>query len=180
MGQLTLGEQAAPSTPGSGVAIYTTVATPSILRVKDDGGGDYVLGAVASGVWTPTILGSSTPGTQTYSAQTGRYIKIGSLVMAWFNVVMTAKDGATAGNMSVGGLPFTVAATASFGGYSGNISNFTALATNVVWLGIRASVNTVTCGLFKLAAAGTGSASVVAADIAATTQIIGMISYEAA
>lgn len=180
MGQLTLGEQAAPSTPASGVTIYTTVATPSILRVKDDSGNDYVLGAVASGVWTPTILGSSTPGTNTYSFQIGRYIKIGSLVQAWFNVIMATKDGAMAGNISVGGLPFTVANTTSLGGYSGSVSNFANLATSCVWLGIRGTTNTVTGGLFKLTAAATGTATVVAADIAATSQILGMISYEAA
>src|SRR3990167_4235347 len=59
------------------------------------------------GTWTPTVAGSSTAGSQTYSVQVGRYVKIGKLVTAQFYVVMTAKDGATAGNALISGLPFT-------------------------------------------------------------------------
>jgi hypothetical protein len=59
------------------------------------------------GSFTPTIAGASTAGTQTYSSQIGRYIQIGNLVHVWIRVVMTAKDGATAGDIQVRGLPFT-------------------------------------------------------------------------
>lgn len=61
MGQLTLGEQAAPATPASGVTIYPTVATPSILRVIDDAGNDTSLATrgvantfTAANVFAPT------------------------------------------------------------------------------------------------------------------------------
>jgi len=59
------------------------------------------------GTFTPVIQGSSTAGTQTYSVQSGRYTKIGRLVFYEVMIRMTAKDGSTAGNISVGGLPFT-------------------------------------------------------------------------
>lgn len=68
---------------------------------------------VQYGSWTPTIIGSSTAGTQTYSVQVGRYIKIGQLVIVWGVVTITAKDAAIAGNVLLGGLPFT----------SSNVSN---------------------------------------------------------
>lgn len=60
-----------------------------------------------AGSWTPVIAGSTTAGTQTYSTQVGRYIRNGNMVFAWCRVVMTAKDGATAGVISINGLPYT-------------------------------------------------------------------------
>lgn len=59
------------------------------------------------GSWTPVIRGSTTAGTQTYSLQIGRYIKIANLVFYTCGVVMTAKDAATAGDLQLSGLPFT-------------------------------------------------------------------------
>jgi hypothetical protein len=65
MGQLTLGEQAAPSTPASGVTVYTTVATPSILRVINDSGTDSAnVGTALANSFTtgqtiaPTVVGT--------------------------------------------------------------------------------------------------------------------------
>lgn len=61
MGQLQLGEQAAPSTPASGVILYPTVATPSILRFINDSGTDSAIAAsgvantfTAANVFAPT------------------------------------------------------------------------------------------------------------------------------
>jgi hypothetical protein len=61
----------------------------------------------AEGSWTPVIQGSSTPGAQTYSVQVGRYVRIGNIVFVSARLTMTAKDGTTAGNVQIGGLPFT-------------------------------------------------------------------------
>lgn len=60
------------------------------------------------GTWTPTIIGLTTAGTQTYSRQNGIYTKVGNVVIAWFDITMTALDGASAGNSAISGLPFTV------------------------------------------------------------------------
>lgn len=59
------------------------------------------------GTFTPVVQGASTAGAQTYSVQSGRYTKIGRLVFYEVMIRMTAKDGTTAGNISIGGLPFT-------------------------------------------------------------------------
>lgn len=69
--------------------------------------GGNVLDDYEEGTFTPVIAGDSTAGTQTYDSQTGRYTKKGRDVSVEFRAVMTAKDGATAGNIFVGGLPFT-------------------------------------------------------------------------
>ena len=62
------------------------------------------------GTWTPTIYGSSTAGSPTYSQQIGRYTKIGNKVIAAARVDISAIGGMT-GNVTFGGLPFTAAAS---------------------------------------------------------------------
>lgn len=59
------------------------------------------------GTWTPTVEGSTSAGTGTYSGQLGRYTKIGNIVhfSAWINV-----SGHTGtGDMRITGLPFAAA-----------------------------------------------------------------------
>jgi hypothetical protein len=58
------------------------------------------------GSWTPTLEGSTTAGTQTYAVQLGRYIRTGNKVTVIGFIVLSAKDGATAGNIQIGGLPY--------------------------------------------------------------------------
>lgn len=65
------------------------------------------------GTFTPTLGASTTPGTQTYSVQIGRYTRIGNRVLFNLRIVLTAKDVATAGNLYVDGLPFTANSTSS-------------------------------------------------------------------
>ena len=164
MGELTLGEQAAPATPTTGVTVYTTVATPSILRVKDDGGNDWAIGAVQVGTWTPVLAGSTTPGAHTYTTQVGRYIKIGTMVFAYCRIVINVKDVAMAGNATITGLPFT--ARTSGGTTQVGSANWGGMATTMVWFGAQIAAATATILLVKAAVAATGVSSVVAADIA--------------
>lgn len=176
MSQIILAEQAAaPSTPSSGkVALYVTT-TPE-FRLKDDAGNVITIPQVLSGTWTPTIIGSTTAGTHTYTAQLGRYIKIGTLVLASFNVVINAKDGTMAGNAQISGLPFTVRISSPH--YAGSIAFWGTLATSIVFLGIHANLNTTKADLHKATAATASVAALVAADIANGTQIIGTLMYE--
>jgi hypothetical protein len=71
------------------------------------------------GTFTPTIGGDSVAGAQTYNTQVGFYTRIGNRVEFNLRIVLTAKDAATAGNLIIGGLPFTSDNT---------VSNFHALA----------------------------------------------------
>ncbi len=66
------------------------------------------------GTWTPTIGGSSSAGTYTYSTQVGHYTKIGNQVTAWFNIRVSGITSAGSGTLQVKGLPFSV--NASFSG----------------------------------------------------------------
>ncbi len=66
------------------------------------------------GTWTPTIAGSSTAGTPTYTVQNGLYIRIGSMVTVWFDVAYSAISGSPAGDLTLGGLPFTSSSSTNY------------------------------------------------------------------
>jgi hypothetical protein len=58
------------------------------------------------GTWTPTIVGSSSAGTGTYTVQTASYTKVGRQVSVYGRVVISAHTGT--GYILLGGLPFTL------------------------------------------------------------------------
>lgn len=78
-------------------------ATPTLTSITFGAG--TALGTYAEGTWTPTADGS-TPGSTTYTAQNGYYVRIGNLVWVCARIVITAMTGT--GTLQLGGLPFTV------------------------------------------------------------------------
>lgn len=60
------------------------------------------------GTFTPTIAGSGTSGTGTYTTQIGRYTKVGRTVSFQITLAWTNLTGAT-GILVINGLPFTSA-----------------------------------------------------------------------
>ena len=58
------------------------------------------------GTWTPTMIGSSSAGTMTYTDRIGRYQKVGRLVTIHFYIAGNSGNGS--GNLLVAGLPFTI------------------------------------------------------------------------
>lgn len=82
------------------------------------------------GTFTPVVQGSSTAGTATYSAQNGRYTKIGEKV--FFEVYVNYNSGTGTGNLRVGGLPFTSISAGVYGAVSiGEFANIALTALNV-------------------------------------------------
>ena len=60
------------------------------------------------GTWTPTISGATgSIGSQTYSTQAGRYVKIGRLVVLTGYLTLSNK-GSWTGSVLIGGFPFVV------------------------------------------------------------------------
>jgi hypothetical protein len=59
------------------------------------------------GTFTPTVIGTTTAGVGTYTAQNGYYTKIGNLVYFHIYIVVTSHTGT--GLIRVSGLPFTAA-----------------------------------------------------------------------
>ena len=117
------GAGAAPATLGS------TGTTTTVLH--GNAGGAPTFGAIVPGdatgstlgtgnfalatahTWTPTIRGSSTAGAQTYSVQVGVGTQIADVFFYSVTIVMTAKDGTTAGVVQIAGFPLTSRNTAN-------------------------------------------------------------------
>lgn len=85
------------------------------------------------GTFTPVFQGSTTAGANTYSSQVGRFKVIGNMCFFQINLAMSSKDGAMAGNVQIGNLPFFVGpsamASATVGAKSAITVTFTSLAT---------------------------------------------------
>ncbi|MES2346305.1 MAG: right-handed parallel beta-helix repeat-containing protein [Pseudomonadota bacterium] len=71
-----------------------------------------ILDDSAYGTFTPAVAGSATAGTQTYTFRNATYTRIGRIVFFRIAIALSAKDGATAGNIRITGLPFTSDVTA--------------------------------------------------------------------
>jgi hypothetical protein len=103
-----------------------------------------VSAGLSSGSWTPTLIGSTTSGAQTYSQQLGYYQITGNIITCFCRVAITNKDAAIAGNILLGSLPFPIAN----GGVTSIIHNtavgfgngFTLTASN--WLSLSLSTST--------------------------------------
>jgi hypothetical protein len=96
------------------------------------------------GTWTPTITGYGGGNTQTYSAQVGKYTKLGNLVIAQFRVRLSAKGNISGNYTFIGGIPFnhsgsdagsaTMSYWWSINGNNGTVQGEMGGATpNVVW-----------------------------------------------
>lgn len=109
---------------GTGSPEGVVTAPPPAIYFQEDAGGTvagvwekrsgtgntgWISLGESEGTWTPTIIGSTTPGTQTYAQQLGAWVKRGTLVTCQFRVALSALDPAAAGNALLGGLPFPVA-----------------------------------------------------------------------
>ncbi len=127
--------QAAGSQYGGNAFINTNVGTPPTDNatmtsrgwVGFDGFGTASgTGTInGEGTWTPTIAGSSTPGTNTYSTQNGRWFKNGRMVTAMFDCALSGNSVAMVGNLRISGLPFS-ALTGSLGAWAPSlIANLT-------------------------------------------------------
>lgn len=71
-------------------------------------GATTTLANYEEGSWTPVLAGGTTPGTQVYATQVGRYIRVGNEVWISGTLALTSIDGATVGNVLITGLPFTI------------------------------------------------------------------------
>lgn len=118
---------ATPSTSGAGITFPATQSASTDANTLDD---------YEEGTWTPTVSGSSTAGTGTYSTQVGTYTKIGRQVTINCWVAWSAHTGS--GNLQITNLPFTSNSTANAYnsatfGYTNNLAlsaNNVALAHN--------------------------------------------------
>lgn len=149
--------------PGQ-IAFPATQAASSGANTLDD---------YEEGTWTPNATGDGGGSSQTYTTQTGAYTKIGNLVIAEYTVTLSAA-GTITGNFIIDNLPFTSRAT-TLG--INSIGNWSALATNWVWLTGFVNSNSTKIYFQGRQSAGTAATLLVQADISNTTRLEGVAIY---
>lgn len=83
------------------------------------------------GTWTPTLSGSTTAGTFTYTSTAGTYTKIGNVVYFTCFLQVTATTVSGSGTVNVTGLPFTISATGTGRTCYGAVGLYSGFATNI-------------------------------------------------
>jgi len=182
---------------GGGAALYPTdnAGAPSdgVLTLGDAtarfynlylSGGAYLGGTGSAnyledyeeGTWTPTLGGSATAGSFTYSNQSGYYVKVGNQVTITFSVTLSAIGTAGTGFLRIIGSPWTTSGSAAAQYARGSLTlanvNFNGAANSMV-LAPRSSSGTefVIYEVFD----GANIQDVGAADLTATSFITGQI-----
>jgi hypothetical protein len=131
------------------------------------------LSVYEEGTWTPTIDGSTTFGTQTYSAQDGNYVRVGNLVTVWGRVTLSGTSGAV-GFVIIGGLPFATGTTVGYNqpGTLGAIDNLAHVTSGAQQFGIRSRSNNTSLIMTEFGeAAGAANQSLSVSALSSTTSI---------
>lgn len=138
------------------------------------------------GTFTPSIIGTVTNPTQTYTHQRGFYTRIGRTVICDFYVQMAASGiSAGSGTARLEGLPFAITSGANIFAGSGTIMYSTNWATTNAGgpMGLYGVVNTTQAVLrvvlnYPGAKTADGVASASAADVGNTTIVSGSLTYQ--
>jgi len=152
-----------PSTAGQGVNFTANSAAAGMTS--------QLLNWYEEGTWTPTIYGSTSAGTGTYSFQLGKYTRIGRVVYVTMNIVWTAHTGT--GNLLIGGLPFT---TANDNSYNPAMTLTDSLTLGALNTAVAAFSKNNTFMYMYQQPAGGGAFTSVAMDTAAQVLISGFYS----
>lgn len=170
-----LGNSSSFTFDGTTVTIPGQITFPSAQSAS---AGANTLDDYEEGTWTPVLGGSGGTSGQTYDGATnGTYVKIGKQVTAVFRIVLTAKGTITT-NAQVQGLPFTIENSASYLPPL-VISYWNNLNANKVFVGGFGVPNTTAATIYGIGAAAAGLTVFATADIANTTELIGVITYRA-
>jgi hypothetical protein len=154
---------------GSGIDFSATAGTGT-SELFDD---------YEEGVWNPIIGGSGGQSGQSYTAQNGSYVKVGSMVMCTFDVVLSNK-GTITGEVQISGLPFTSANGADFRYAASSFGLWQNLATSYVYLAGLVIDNSTRMPIRGATAAATALSSIATADINNNARFSGTVVYRAA
>ena len=109
-------------TSGGSYSDKLVVDTQGNVKVLASGQGLMLPNALSSsataldwyeeGTFTPTIIGSTTAGTGTYSVNKGKFTRIGNKVFIDVFIFVSSHTGT--GNMKIAGLPFTISSDANY------------------------------------------------------------------
>ena len=154
-------------TSGKGIDFSATAGT----------GTSELLDDYEEGLWTPTLLGSSSNPTVTYGLQRGVYTIVGQVVTVTCNLTWSAYSGGS-GDAYVGGLPFSV--ESAIGAYGGAAISAADNITNVASrdnLGLYLLSGTTTARLQCFGSATT-TQTIITSSVGSSGQLVFSASYQ--
>jgi hypothetical protein len=166
-GQMTLANTSLQLTGGQ-------IQFPGIQIPSADGN---TLDDYEEGTWAVGIGSAGATSGQTYSNRDGRYIKVGQMVLATFDLRISSK-GTLNSDILITNLPFASKGGGYYGG--GPITNYDALASNWIYLVMRIQDNGTALNLSGRQTAGTSISALQPSDIGNSTILMGTIMYQAA
>lgn len=149
---------------GGQIAFPATQSPSSSANTLDD---------YAEGTWTPVMAGSGGTSGQSYSIQSGHYVKIGQFVMVTGRMVLSNK-GTITGFVQIEGLPFTVLSNSAPACVFATFQN---MATTWLTLGGYAAGTQI--NVSGIQSAGSGTVGLTTTDISNTTEWWIQVSYRA-
>lgn len=162
------------------LALVSTTVGRAVLQAVDAaaqrlalGLGTAALTSYEAGTWTPVISGSTTAGVNTYSNQTGSFVKIGRFVHVGGRVALSAlgtAGDAMAGNVQITGLPFAISQTAISSAALNWISGLTGQVAGDLYAWQIATGSALLLSRSRISAGSYGLASVPVTELTATTQ----------
>jgi hypothetical protein len=155
---------------GVGIAFPNTQVTTTDPNTLDD---------YEKGTWSPYAYGSTAAGTGTYSATNnkGAYVKIGSLVTAYFSLNCTSTHNGT-GLLFIGGLPFS---NYGYTWVSGSVGYWASLlTTTATYVGCYIDPGSSGVVVTYTNSATAGVSYLSPAAIQSGTHIIGSVTYRVA
>jgi len=173
-----------------GSAVTRKITKANFLQGAFTGGGTVATGGYtltvpatgtaalyATGSWSPTLIGSGSNPTNTYTVQLGSYIKINTLVIASFNVRISNTSGGT-GNIRIGGLPYAARTLTSYVAV-GSVEALVDLSAGNTALLIEIGSGAQHIDLIQYGD-NTGGSFIALSALSFTSYFIGTICYESA
>jgi len=143
----------------NGIAFPATQSASANVNTLDD---------YEEGTWTPVAVGSTTPGTATYSVQNGQYTKIGNRV--FYSLYIVYSGGTGTGGLRIGGLPFNSSSSGALETAAMYVESLALTANNIA---ISYVGNASTFIVINQTPVGGGAASDVTYDSSAVFLISG-------
>jgi hypothetical protein len=157
----------AVSNSGVGIAFPATQVASSDANTLDD---------YEEGTWTPQAGSEGGVLTATYTAQSGKYVKIGNRVWATFDVQLASRT--TGGSICLlYGLPFSVANNGDLSGSFGNVGLVLNPGANFYQMSIYAQNASSTCYVTTTTSNTSGISVANVAMWGTTTRIAGGVVY---
>lgn len=171
----------APLNSSNSTVVLLSVSGGQVVfpAIQNASAGANTLDDYEEGTWTPGLEGTGGGGgLTTYSTRVGFYIKIGKIIIATYDMTLTAKADPYVGNMQIGNLPFASDA----GGVVGSVNTVAFASLGASWVNVVTLVlagTSVALLQGNTAAAASNNTALQNADIGATCSLRGTIIYRA-